>query len=104
MDNIFESLIKTTKKFGEKITENVSKIGDNIAADQKELIERERLYGCLWEPNENVAVCRSCAVRFTPLEPKKHCRGCAGIFCETCTIHDLSDLDSGEFLRGCEGT
>lgn len=52
---MFGTLMKSVNRLGDKLQENVSRISENIAADQRELLERASLYGCLWEPNESVA-------------------------------------------------
>lgn len=89
--------MREVNKFGEKISSDVSKITDMIKEDQREANDRQELYGSLWEENANVSNCRQCSVRFSPVEMKHHCRGCAGIFCDSCTPFDSTGS------RICEG-
>jgi hypothetical protein len=58
-----------------------------------------------WQPDDAVSACPSCAVEFTFLTRKHHCRACGLVFCDQCTKHRLllPVVDAKEKVRVCSG-
>eukprot|EP01035_Chromulina_nebulosa_P019755 gene19755-25687_t len=62
-----------------------------------------QIHGVLWESDKIVSKCRNCHANFSLLKRKHHCRGCGGIFCESCTSSNalVNDVTLSLACKGC---
>lgn len=60
------------------------------------------MHGVLWENDNYVNNCRGCRVQFTRIVRRHHCRGCGGIFCESCSVTN-ANIRGEIFARACNG-
>ncbi len=57
----------------------------------------------LWEKDEDVASCRACAVKFTLIKRRHHCRSCGKIVCDACSsLRAVTSHESTEKERVCD--
>lgn len=54
-----------------------------------------------WVPNEAVTCCGTCHRAFTVVRRRHHCRGCGGIFCNSCAPKPPGLVKSTRHLRLC---
>lgn len=59
-------------------------------------------HGVLWERDADVENCRSCKSKFSVRIRRHHCRGCGGIFCETCSVANAT-MENEKVSRACNG-
>jgi hypothetical protein len=57
----------------------------------------------MWEMDDNVTECRQCYKAFSLTTRKHHCRGCGGIFCESCCKASTSAIKGVKEERNCIG-
>jgi hypothetical protein len=73
-----------------------------FSKDQRKELEEQ--HGVMWEEDENVSQCRECEKKFSVAVRKHHCRGCGGIFCDTCAVTGvLLEKTGAEPVRACSG-
>jgi alpha-tubulin suppressor-like RCC1 family protein len=69
----------------EKVAKYISAGGNHSAA----------LYLRQWVSDASALNCGICAKEFTSIRRRHHCRNCGGIFCNQCSSHRLTLLESG---------